>query len=97
MSEEAALAANRVVDAAGSIATGYCGKLFADHGAVVVNAEPPEGFATRREAPFLPGAAAPENSALHAWLSTNKASAVVESAGDVRDLAREAQVVLDDG
>ena len=97
MTEEAALAGIRVVDAAGSIATGYCGKLFADHGAVVVNAEPPDGFATRWEAPFLPGVPAPENSALHAWLSTNKASAVALSADDIRDLARGAQVVLDDG
>ena len=97
MSEEAALAGIRVVDAAGSIATGYCGKLFADHGAAVVNAEPPQGFGTRRESPFLPGAEPPENSALHAWLSTNKASAVVESADDIRALAQAADVVLDDG
>lgn len=97
MSEEAALAGIRVVDVAGSIATGYCGKLFADHGAVVVNAEPPEGFGTRRESPFLPGAEPPENSALHAWLSTNKASAVVESDDDIRALAQDADVVLDDG
>ena len=38
----------RVVDIAGTVATGYCGKLFADHGARVIDVEPPDGAATRR-------------------------------------------------
>ena len=61
MEYEGALAGLRVLDVAGTIASGYCGKLFADHGADVVNVEPPgDGFATRREPPFIPGVEAPE-------------------------------------
>ena len=37
----AALAGIRVLDIGGTIATGYCGKLFADHGADVIDVEPP--------------------------------------------------------
>ena len=97
----AALAGIKVLDVAGTIATGYCGKLFADHGAEVVNVEPANGgFATRLEPPFLPGVPVPENSALHAYLSTNKASVAVDSADrpeTLRTLADGAAVVLDDG
>ena len=98
---EAALAGIKVLDIAGTIATGYCGKLFADHGADVINVEPPvTGFETRRDPPFIPGVEAPENSALHAYLSTNKASVTLdEQSGStqLRDLSRGAAVVLDDG
>lgn len=101
MATEGALTGLKVLDLAGSIASGYCGKLFADHGAQVVNVEPPDvGFDTRREAPFLPGAEAPENSALHAYLSPNKASVAldrdVEPEGLAR-LAKDSAVILDDG
>ncbi len=44
----APLAGIRVLDIGGTIATGYCGKLFSDHGADVVDVEPPEGAPTRR-------------------------------------------------
>lgn len=98
---DAALAGIKVLDVAGTIATGYCGKLFADHGADVINVEPPgSGFETRRERPFVPGVDAPENSALHAYLSTNKSSVELDAKANpaqVQELARGAQVVLDDG
>ena len=98
---QGALAGIKVLDVAGSIASGYCGKLFADHGANVVNVEPPEiGFETRREPPFLPAADAPENSALHAYLSTNKASVALDVAAEperLQALAASASVVLDAG
>ena len=97
---DAALSGIRALDVAGTIATGYCGKLLADHGAEVINVEPPEGFRTRREPPFLPGEAAPENSALHAYLNANKASVTLDGANSkdgLRRLAKDAQVVLDDG
>ena len=100
MDGPSALAGLKVLDVAGTIASGYCGKLFADHGAQVVNAEPPGvGFATRREPPFLPGAEPPEHSALHAYLSANKASVELEAedARAVRALAAGAAVVLDAG
>ncbi len=95
-----ALAGIRVLDVGGTVATGYCGKLFADHGADVVDVEPPQGAATRALAPFNDRAIAPDNSALHAYLSANKRSVSV----DVRSaagrelllaLARNADVVLD--
>ena len=98
---DAALAGIKVLDVAGTIATGYCGKLFADHGADVINVEPPGcGFETRREPPFIHGVDAPENSALHAYLSTNKSSVALDTKanlGDLKELVRGAQVVLDDG
>ena len=97
---DAALDGIKVLDVAGTIATGYCGKLFADHGADVINVEPPGGFGTRREPPFVPGVDAPENGALHAYLSTNKASVVLDAKArpvELKGLARGAQVVLDDG
>jgi len=82
-----------VVDTSGTVATGYCGKLFADHGARVVNLEPREGFGTRALPPFMPALSPPENSALHAYLSTNKASVVRDEAAlDV--LCRGADVLL---
>ena len=98
---DGALAGIKVLDVAGSIASGYCGKLFADHGADVVNVEPPQtGFETRREPPFLPRAQAPENSALHAYLSTNKASVALDVDQELerlRALAANAAVILDAG
>lgn len=92
----AALAGIRVVDLGGTIATGYCGKLFAAYGAEVINIEPPEGAATRHTGPFV---GASRDSALHAWLSLFKKS-VVRAAGDTDRIARlveSAQLVLDAG
>jgi crotonobetainyl-CoA:carnitine CoA-transferase CaiB-like acyl-CoA transferase len=90
----------RVLDISGTVATGYCGKLFADHGADVINVEPPAGFPTRQLAPFVREAPAPECSAMHSWLSANKASVVLDwTQQDGRDrllsLVRAADVVLD--
>ncbi|MYF27819.1 MAG: hypothetical protein F4169_02965, partial [Gammaproteobacteria bacterium] len=98
---EGALAGLKVLDVAGTIASAYCGKLFADHGAEVINVEPPNGgFETRREPPFIPGADGPESSALHAYLSTNKASVALSIDAESEQLMRLAEgcaVVLDDG
>ena len=98
---EGALAGLKVLDVAGTIASGYCGKLFADHGAEVINVEPPDGgFGTRREPPFIPGADAPESSALHAYLSTNKASVALDVDAEPAQLVHLVQgsaVILDKG
>src|SRR6476646_1785683 len=96
----APLAGIRVLDIGGTVATGYCGKLFADHGADVVDVEPPQGAATRALAPFNDRASAPDNSALHTYLSSNKRSVSVDiRRADGRAvflaLARDADVVLD--
>lgn len=85
-----------MLDICGSIAAGYCGKLFADHGADVLLVEPREGFATRRVPPFAPGVDAPEASGMHAYLSTNKRSVVCEDRSQLMKLARGASLVIDD-
>ena len=95
-----ALAGLRVLDIGGTVATGYCGKLFAAHGADVIDVEPPRGASTRALAPFSPGASAPDNSAMHAYLSANKRSVALDlrhALGRTAfvDLARGADVVLD--
>ena len=91
-----ALSGIRIVDVSGTIATGYCGKLFADYGAHVINLEPEEGFQTRSIAPFLSEVPPPDNSALHAYLSTNKES-VVTSKTTRAGVLGSADLVLDDG
>ncbi len=96
-----ALAGLRVLDLSGTVATGYCGKLFADHGAEVIDIEPPgRGFPTRQLPPFVPGVEPPEDSALHAWLSANKQSVeadlgTAEGRAGVLRLARGADLVLE--
>jgi len=88
---EGALEGIRVVDIGGTIATGYCGKLFADYGAEVINLEPADGFATRHLGPFL----ADSSSALHAYLNTGKKSVVPVSTSDAEHLVAGAALVLD--
>lgn len=88
-----ALADIVVLDLGGTVATGYCGKLFADHGATVINVEPPGGFPTRRLPPFIEGSDDPERSALHAYLSTNKQSAVLDNS-ELLEVVARADVVL---
>lgn len=82
-----------VFDAAGAAA--YCGNLFADRAADVVPAGPPgSGFAARVLAPFAPGSAPPESSAMHdAYLSTNKRSVEwdLENPGDAAKFFEAAQ------
>lgn len=96
----APLAGLRVLDIGGTVATGYCGKLFADHGADVVDVEPLQGAATRMLAPFNDRAPEPDSSVLHTYLSSNKRSVAVDvRTGEGRAvflrLARDADVVLD--
>jgi crotonobetainyl-CoA:carnitine CoA-transferase CaiB-like acyl-CoA transferase len=94
-----ALSGITVIDVSGTIATGYCGKLFADYGAQVINLEPPDGFVTRYHGPVTDSGADPERSAMHAYLSTNKASvASAELSAEKRtNLMTHADLILDDG
>ncbi len=94
-SQAEALSGLRVLDLAGTIAAGYCGKLFADHGADVVLVEPPDGFPTRRLPPLAKGVPLPEASGMHAYLSTNKRSVVCEGLENLRQVACGASVVID--
>ena len=93
-----ALGGIRVVDLAGTVATAYCGKLFADYGAEVINLEPAHGFPTRRLAPFVDTEDDGEASAMHAYLSTKKASVRACDVSDagLRQLVASADLVLDD-
>ena len=87
-----------ILDVSGSIATAYCGKLFAVGGAEVWDVEPASGFATRQLEPFLEGTDKQKESALHAWLSTGKQSIVIDAV-DARwqALCAAADLVLTDG
>ena len=76
----------RVLDLGGTVATAYCGKLFADYGADVVLAEPAAGHAIRTLPPIRDGA-----SAYAAYLSARKRSVNVD---DVEPLVARADVVL---
>jgi len=77
----AALQGLRVLDVSGTVAAAYCGKLFADHGAEVVNVEPPGGHPIRALPPFK-GAPGVESSGLAAYLSVNKRSVVLDLAAE---------------
>lgn len=90
-----ALSGIKVLDLVGSIAAGYCGKLFADQGADVLLVEPPEGFATRRLPPFAPGVDGPEASGMHAYLSANKRSVIPSGEAELLRLTRGATLVID--
>ncbi|MDH1704234.1 CoA transferase, partial [Comamonas terrigena] len=70
-----ALKGLRVLEVGGGAAVAYAGKLFADFGAEVIKVEPPQGDAWRRMPPLVAAqdGMAPE-SALFAWLNTNKRS-----------------------
>ncbi|GLC90810.1 CoA transferase [Cupriavidus sp. TA19] len=96
-----ALGGLRVLEVGSGPALAYAGKLFADFGAEVIKVESPAGDAWRQMPPMVsaPGAAQPE-SALFAWLNTNKRS-VTAADGKAEDgawlaqLARTCDVVLD--
>jgi crotonobetainyl-CoA:carnitine CoA-transferase CaiB-like acyl-CoA transferase len=100
MNDRQALAGIRVLDIGGTVAASYCGKLFADHGADVIDVEPERGASTRLLPPLIPNAATPDSSALHAYLSANKRSVVldtttIEGRRSLLELARGVDVVLD--
>ncbi|MBY4897185.1 CoA transferase [Cupriavidus sp. AU9028] len=96
-----ALQGLRVLEAGSGPALAYAGKLFADFGAEVIKVESPEGDAWRRMPPLAAaGGLAEGESALFAWLNTNKRSVTAdpEAAEDgqwLARLARTCDVVLD--
>ena len=96
-----ALRGLRVLEVGSGAAVAYAGKLFADFGAEVIKVEPLEGDAWRQMPPLVaphPGMA-PE-SALFAWLNTNKHSVTADATQPADQawlgaLARSCDVVLD--
>lgn len=95
-----ALGGLRVLEVGTGPALAYAGKLFADFGAEVIKVERPEGDVWRQMPPLVSSAEAQPESALFAWLNTNKRSVTADSA-DAADrawlarLARTCDVVLD--
>ena len=100
MHERSALGGIRILELAEGVAGEYCGKLLADFGAEVIKVERPAGSPVRALSPFGNGPE-PENSALFAYLNTNKKSVVLdvdapEGALLLRRLIESAQAVIDD-
>jgi crotonobetainyl-CoA:carnitine CoA-transferase CaiB-like acyl-CoA transferase len=94
---EAALAGLRVLDVSSGIAGQYCGKLLAGYGADCILAEPPDGTATRRLGPLLPGDRSSSRSALFRHLNQGKSSIVCGPADDrLPTLAALADIVIRD-
>jgi crotonobetainyl-CoA:carnitine CoA-transferase CaiB-like acyl-CoA transferase len=93
------LAGVLVVELGESVAVAYAGRLLASLGADVVLVEPPGGNQLRRQAPFL--AAAPDLSAVFAYLAADKLSIVcdknTDTGGDeLSELLEAGDVCLDD-
>ncbi len=98
----AVLTGIRIVELAESVAGEYCGKLLADFGAEVVKIERPgSGSPTRRLAPVIEGQNGESESAVFAYLNTNKKSVEIdldmpEGLADARALIGSAAAVIDD-
>jgi crotonobetainyl-CoA:carnitine CoA-transferase CaiB-like acyl-CoA transferase len=91
-----------VLETAQGVAGPYCGKLLADHGAVVVKVEPPGGDRSRRFGPFPASGPDLETSGRFLHLNAGKSSVTLDSSGPLGvarllDLARRADLVIDDG
>ncbi|MCW8084181.1 CaiB/BaiF CoA-transferase family protein [Sabulicella glaciei] len=83
----------RVAELGTGAALAYAGKLFADFGAEVFKLEPPEGDPMRREPPLVETGDGAE-SALFAWLNTNKRG-MTGSPARLRAVAAGCDVILD--
>lgn len=99
-----ALGGWRVLEIGTGPALAYAGKLFADFGAEVIKVEDVAGDAWRRMPPLIDATvandAAQPQSALFAWLNTNKRSVTTTPGNAAEDawlaqLARTCDVVLD--
>src|SRR5689334_5098265 len=87
----------RVAEFGSGRALAYCGKLFADFGADVVKVEPPGGDPDRQAPPLVDAGGGRSESALFAWLNTNKQSVTVASdhAARLAEIAGAADVLID--
>lgn len=73
-----ALAGLRVLEIGNGAALAYAGKLFADFGAEVIKVEDSDGDELRTVPPLLTGSGHESQSALNAWLNTNKRSVTLD-------------------
>jgi crotonobetainyl-CoA:carnitine CoA-transferase CaiB-like acyl-CoA transferase len=95
-----ALSGVRVLEVGDGAALAYAGKLFADFGAEVIKVEEADGDILRSVPPLLMSTNAETQSALNAWLNTNKRSVTlggrsIEEYAWLSRLARTCDVVLD--
>lgn len=91
------LAGIRVAEFGQGRALAYCGKLFADFGADVVKVEPPGGDLDRQTPPLVDAGGGRKESALFAWLNTNKASVTVadDDAARLAEIGAGVDVLID--
>ena len=96
-SGRSALDGIRVAEFGTGPALAYCGKLFADFGADVVKVEPPGGDPDRGMAPLVDVGRGAHESAVFAWLNTNKHSVIVPSGDTARlvEIAGAVDVLID--
>lgn len=96
-----ALKGVRVLEVGEGPAVAYAGKIFADFGAEVLKVEPLQGDPWRRMPPLVqPSEGAEPESALFAWMNTNKRSITADLSKRqerewIGQLARTCDVVLD--
>jgi len=93
----AALDGVRVAEFGTGRALAYCGKLFADFGADVVKVEPPGGDPDRALTPLVDAGGGHRESAVFAWLNTNKRSVVADPGDTARliGIAGAVDVLID--
>lgn len=84
----------KVVDLSDNLSGAFAARLFADFGAEVVLAEPPQGHGLRREPPFLDDQPGPERSVQHAYLNWNKYSRVFSNTEQLTELVAVADVLV---
>ena len=84
----------KVVDLSDNLSGAFAARLFADFGAEVVLAEPPQGHGLRREPPFLDNQPGPERSVQHAYLNWNKSSQVFSHTEQLTGLVAVADVLV---
>ncbi len=94
---KAALGGVRVAEFGSGRALAYCGKLFADFGAEVVKVEPPGGDPDRALTPLVDVGGGARESAVFAWLNTNKRSVIAQpgDAARLAEIAGAADVLID--
>jgi len=92
-----ALKGFRVAEFGGGPAAAYCGKLFADFGADVVTVEPPGGDPARRKGLQVDIGGGGSQSAVWAWLNTNKLSVIAGPHDTARlvEIAAASDVLID--
>jgi crotonobetainyl-CoA:carnitine CoA-transferase CaiB-like acyl-CoA transferase len=93
----AALSGVRVAEFGTGAALAYCGKLFADFGADVVKVEPPGGDPDRAVAPLVDIGGGRRESAVFAWLNSNKRSVIAAADETARlvEIAGASDVLID--